>query len=133
MVGTEFLMGGGLLAMLGAFLLVFLFLALVVYIYMAIALMAIAKKTKTPNGWLAFIPIANIYLMTQIGKVSGWWTPGILAGFIPLIGSLAIAALMVYLWWLIAEKVGKPGWWGILMLIPIVNLILIGILAWGKK
>lgn len=133
MVGLDTMFGAGALAALSALLFVFVIIALAVYIYIAVALMAIAKKTKTKNGWLAFIPIANIYLMTQIGKVSGWWTLGILAGFIPLIGSLAVAALMIYLWWLIAEKVGKPGWWGILMIIPVVNLILIGIMAWGKK
>ena len=39
---------------------------LVVYIWMAICLQKIAEKTNTPNGWLAWIPIANIYLMCMI-------------------------------------------------------------------
>lgn len=133
MVGLDTMFGAGALAALGTLLFVFVIITLAVYIYMAIALMAIAKKTKTKNGWLAFIPIANIYLMTQIAKVSGWWTLIILAAWVPFIGGLAVTAVTIYLWWLIAERVGKPGWWGILMIIPIVNFIIIGLLAWGKK
>lgn len=124
--------GAAFLALLGAFLMVFVVIMLVVYIYAALAVMGIAKKTKTDNGWLAFIPIANIYLMTQMAGVSGWWTLGILASFVPFIGGLAVLAGMIYLWWIIAEKIKKPGWWSLLMLIPIVNLVILGIMAWGK-
>jgi hypothetical protein len=132
MVDLGSLMGGGLLAAFAAMGLVFMIVVLAFYIYAALALMAIAKKTKTPNGWLAFIPIANIYLMTQMAGISGWWTLAIFAAIIPIIGGLAILAGMIYLWWIIAEKINKPGWWSILMLIPIVNIIILGIMAWGK-
>jgi uncharacterized membrane protein YhaH (DUF805 family) len=94
--------------------------------------MAIAKKTNTNNGWLAFIPIANIYLLTQIAGISGWWTLGILLSVIPVVGGILVGLGMIYLYWKTAEKVGKPGWWGILMIIPIVGWILLGIMAWGK-
>lgn len=109
-----------------------LIITIVVYIYFAIALMTIAKKTKTPNGWLAFVPIANIYLMTQIAGLPAWYTLAILLPIIPLLGGLAMLVVMVYFWWKIAEAINKPGWWGILIIIPIVNLIIIGIMAWGK-
>lgn len=125
-------MGGGVLALIGAFLFAFFIFALAMYVYCAIVLMSIAKKTKTPNGWLGFIPIANIYLMTQIGKISPWFTAAILLPIIPFIGGLALLVIMVYMWWKIAEAVGKPGWWGILMAVPIVNLVIMGIMAWGK-
>lgn len=119
---------------LGVGLMVFgLILFLAIYIYTAIALMAIANKTKTKNGWLAFIPIANIYLMTQIAKLNGLWTLVVLLPLIPLIGNLALGVAVIYFWWLIAERVKRPGWWGILMIIPIVNWILLGIMAWAKK
>ncbi|MBW2967277.1 hypothetical protein KY362_02210 [Candidatus Woesearchaeota archaeon] len=126
-------MAPGLMAAGAGVAIVFILFGLALYIYAALALMYIAKRSKTKNGWLAFIPIANVYLMTQIGKQSGWWTVGILAGMIPFIGGLAVAALMIFLWWKIAEKVHKPGWWGILMILPVVNLVLMGIMAWGKK
>ena len=130
---TDLILGGGLFALAGLMLLVLGIVFLAIYLYMAIALMTIGNKTKTKNSWLAFIPIANIYLMTQIAKVSGWWTLLILAAWIPIVGSLALAALAIYLWWLIAERRGRPGWWGILMIIPIINFIIVGLLAWGKK
>lgn len=121
------------LALLGGFLIVVAVILLVVYIYSALALMFIAKRTKTKNAWLAWIPIANIYLMTQIGGLHPAWTLSILLAFIPFIGGVALVAIYAYFWWNIAEKCKKPGWWGILMLIPIVNFVLMGILAWDKK
>jgi len=130
---TSAMLGGGLFALAGAALMFALVVILAVYIYSALALMTIANKTKTKNSWLAFIPIANIYLMTQIAGLSGLWTLVILAGFIPVIGTMAVLAAMVYFWYLIAEKCKRPGWWGILFIIPIVNLVVMGILAWGKK
>ena len=119
---------------LGASMLVFVFLLLfAVYIYTALALMTIAKKTKTKNAWLAWIPIANIYLLTQIAGISGWYTLIILAAIVPFIGSLVVAVFTIWLWWQVAEVRHRPGWWGILMIIPIVNLVVMGILAWAKK
>lgn len=123
---------GPLAAVLGAFFVVFLIVCLALYIYMAIALMVVANKVKVKNSWLAFIPIANIWLMTQVGGISGWWTLAILLGVIPFVGALAIIALMIYIWWKIAEAIRKPGWWGILMIIPVVNLVIVGVMAWGK-
>ena len=89
-----------LMPMLGAFLGVFVVVFLALYVYAALALMTIAKKTKTVNPWLAWIPIANLYLMTQIGKVP-WWTLLIvlLAGFIPIVGMLAVVGIMIWWWW----------------------------------
>lgn len=103
-----------------------------VYIYSAIALMAIAKKTKTKNGWLAFIPIANFYLITQMAGENGWWTLILLAVFIPGIGGLAVFGVGVWFFWLIAEKIKFPGWTSLLLLIPVVNLVMLGVWAWKK-
>jgi hypothetical protein len=112
--------------------LAFSLVGLALYIYVAVALMAIAKRTNTPNGWLAFIPIANIYLMTQIAGLSAWYTLVILLPIIPLIGYIAMVIIMIYFWWKIAEAIKKPGWWSLLLLIPIVNFVIVGIMAWEK-
>lgn len=125
--------GGAVGAALVIFMIIYVLVMLAIYIYSAIALMAIAKKTKTPNGWLAFIPIANIYLTTQMADVSGWWTVALLVALIPFVGGLLVVAGMVYLWWQICPKVKRPEWWSILLLIPIVNLVLLGVMAWGKN
>lgn len=112
--------------------LAFSLVSLALYIYVAVALMTIAKKTNTPNGWLAFIPIANIYLMTQIAGLPAWYTLMVLLPIIPLIGALLMGIIIIYFWWKIADAINKPGWWSLLLLIPIVNLVVIGIMAWGK-
>lgn len=119
-------------AAMGAMLVVVLVFGLAIYIYSALALMFIAKKTKTKNGWLAFIPIANFYLMTQMAKKPAWWTLALLFGVIPFLGGLAVTAVSIYLFWIIAERIHKPGWWSLLLMIPVVNFVIMGIMAWGK-
>lgn len=102
------------------------------YVFIALAMMKIAQKTKTPNGWLAWIPIANLYLMTQLAKVP-WWTMLLLfLGFIPVLGQILAIVITVWWWMKIAENVGKPNWWGIMMLIPIANYVFVYLMAWGK-
>lgn len=112
---------------------IFFIFALAVYIYMAIATMAIARKTKTENGWLAFIPIANMYLYTKMAGVP-WWTflIAFFGSLIPFIGGIVFIVFFIWWWWKIAEHINRPGWWSILLIIPIVNLIIIGIMAWGE-
>ncbi|MBI3051387.1 hypothetical protein HYY74_02925 [Candidatus Woesearchaeota archaeon] len=130
---------GGMLALFAAFLLLILVVFIVLYIYIALALMTIAKKTNTANAWLAWVPIGNIYLMTQIAKVHWAWLFVPLASFVlqflPLLGLLGLVALLAWpcwLWWKICEARNKPAWWGIIIgLIPLVNLVMIGIVAWS--
>lgn len=110
-----------------------LLIALAIYIYTAWALMVIAHKTRTENAWLAWIPIANLYLMTQISQTP-WWTFLIVlfAGLIPVVGWIISLGITAWWWWLIAERRRMPGWLGILMIIPLVNLVVIGYIAWAK-
>ena len=102
------------------------------YVYVSWALMVIAKKTKTKNAWLAWIPIANYYLITKIAKVSGLWTFALLLSFIPVVGGIVLLGVSIWLFWRIAEARKLPGWISLLMIIPGVNLIVIGIIAWAK-
>lgn len=95
-----------------------------VYVWFAICLQVMAKKTNTPNGWLAWIPIANIYLMCKIGGKPGWWT---ILFFIPIVNIV----FFIIVWMAIAEARHKPSWLGILMIIPFVNFVIAGILAFS--
>ena len=99
---------------------------LAAYVWFALCLHTIANKTGAPNGWLAWLPIANLYLMCQVAGRSGWWT---VLFFIPLL-NLIIAIIV---WVGIAEARGKPAWLGILMIIPVINLIVPGILAFSES
>jgi len=105
----------------GAIMLVF---HLLLYVYMALAFMTIARKTSTPNEWMAWVPILNLWLMVQISGKEAWW---IILFLIPVANIVATIVVTMA----IAEKVGKPSWWGILMIVPIANLIVPGYLAWG--
>jgi len=127
----------------------FLFFLLGIYVYSSLALMKIAKRTNTPNTWLAWIPYANFYLISKIAK-KHWWPIflmliSIIIYFLPkniILDILSYIAVIIFLifctiwWWKICERRGRPGWWALIVLIPIIGwiwgLIIIGILAWGK-
>jgi hypothetical protein len=106
--------------------LVWIFSYLAFYIYFAITLMFIAKKTGTPNSWMAWIPILNLYLMCKAAGKSGIW---IILLLLPVVNVVA----MILLWAGIAQRLGRSGLWGLLMLIPVLNLVLMGILAFSKS
>lgn len=123
---------GGFMALFA----VFVFFALIsigIYVYMALALMTIAKKTRTEPAWLAWIPIANFYLMAKIARVP-WWT--FLAFFLALIpfvnilGAPLFVGVTIWWWWRICERRAYPGWLALLMLVPIANLVIPGVVAW---
>jgi hypothetical protein len=102
----------------------FMLIALVLYIAVGVALMMLARKTGTPNGWMAFVPIANVVLMCQIARKPVWW---VLLMLIPLV-NLVVG---IILWMEIAAVRGKPKAVGLLMLVPVVNIFVLFWLASG--
>ena len=58
-------LGIGFLMMLGVFMFL---LILAAYVYFSFAWMTIARKLKYKNSWLAWIPIANLAMILQLGK-----------------------------------------------------------------
>ena len=128
------------MAAFAAFAVVALIIALVMYVYFALAYMTIARKLKTEPAWLAWIPIANVYLVWKMSAAPVWslvvFIAGVFAGVIPIIGfilAFAPLAMSVYWMWLIAEKRNFPGWISLLMLVPIANVVLPGVLAWVDR
>ena len=95
------------------------------YALFAFSLQVIAKKTNTPMVWFAWIPILNVVLMCKIARKPIWW---LVLVFLPLINIIII----VILWMKIAETLSKPGWIGLLMLVPVANLIVPPYLAFTK-
>ena len=144
----------GILALFGAFFIFIIILFLLIYIYFSLALMTIAKKTNTPNAWLAWIPVVNMYLMAKIGSVPvGFAVAAILMAAIQVMLTLllpeavsllfswvsfmlglGVIAIGTFLLWKVAEARQKPGWIALLTLIPIVSIITTpvvwGIIAW---
>jgi len=121
----------GMLA--GGFLAAFIVIAIGVYVYMAFAFMTIAKKLGYGKPWLAWIPVANLFLIPILVKKHWAW------GFIFLVP--IVGAVFYFMWmWNIFEQRKYPGWLCLIALgsfIPVVgwlaaiaNLVIIGLVAW---
>ncbi|MFH1691975.1 MAG: DUF5684 domain-containing protein [Candidatus Omnitrophota bacterium] len=95
------------------------------YLFFAFCLQLIAAKTATPNAWLAWIPIANLYLMCKVAAKPVWW---MFCFFVPFINIIFV----VLLWMGIAQARNKPAWLGLLMLVPAVNFFVPIYLAFSK-
>jgi hypothetical protein len=128
---------GKILAMISGFMLL---IVLAGYIYVSFCLYLIAKKTEVPNPWMAWIPLVNLWTFVAAAGREWWWL-GIIAALsalslisgVGIIFGLLNLAAIIYLWICITENVGKNKWLGLLMLVPIVNLIFPAILAFSKQ
>lgn len=98
---------------------------ILIYLYFGITLMIIANKTNTPNSWLAWIPIANLFLMCKVGQRSYGCVALLL---IPIVNLVVIAML----WMSIAEAREQPAWLGALILLPGIGLLVPLYLAFSK-
>lgn len=101
------------------------FIYILIYLYITLCIFMLARKTQEDNAWWAFVPVLNIILLLQIAEKPVWWVIGF---FIPILNIF----LSVLVWMGVAEVRGKPSWLGFLMLIPGVNLIVMGYLAFSR-
>jgi hypothetical protein len=99
------------------------------YIYNGFAQTAIAKKLQHENPVWAWIPVMNLIQIFQMAELSPWL---ILLLLIPILGAFALLGFMIYAYWKIAEKLEFPGWIALFILINPLNLVVLGILAWGN-
>ena len=134
----------GIFGVLIAFFLVYLAVILIIglglYIYFSLAFAAIGRKTNYPSPGLAWIPMVGPALIASKAANMHWWPILLLiGGVIPFVGGFANLAFVVFfiIWmWKTFEAVGKPGWWAIFQIIPILNIvwfIFIGIAAWSHS
>lgn len=115
---------------------------IVIYLFLTLMVFLIAKKTNTSPAWLAFIPIANLYLLVKIAGKPGWWfwvilipplAIGVLQGIgmigheiaNPLSGiaGLVNLVLLLLIWLAIAKARSKSVIWGILTWLPCTSPI----------
>jgi hypothetical protein len=97
-----------------------------IYIFWAYCLHRIAKKTGTPNGWFAYIPILNYYLMCKVAGKPGWW---LILLFLPFIQIIFVIIICIE----IAKALNKPVWMGVVTLLPLIGLIVWAYLAFSKE
>ena len=103
------------------------------YIYKSVALMKIAKRLRHKHAWLAWIPIADVAMVLQLGDFHWAWIFLIL---IPIFGWVALYVLFIIANWRIFEECDYPGWFSLSLLIPkigiILYLIVIGLIVWSN-
>ncbi len=93
--------------------------AIVFYVISAWLLYRIGKRFNYANSWYAWVPILNLWMMTELaGRDITFFVIMLLGTF--LCGIVGLV-MMIILWMDIAGKCGKERWYGILMIIPIVN------------
>lgn len=127
-------------AMFAAFMLIAVVVSIIVYIYSSLVLFTIGKKLGYKHSWLAWIPIANLAMILQLGNFH--WALVFLL-LVPILGTIAVAVLLIISLWRIYEKRKYSGWLSLvplLSVIPVVgflagiaHLVIMGVVAWKNK
>ncbi len=141
-----------------------LFLSLVFtaipYVFISLAFMAIANRTSTKGGWLAWMPVVGkpivaarvahkrlwpltVFFVSVVLYGIGWllmaFTQADFLGAVSMlciglgsIGSL-LFIVMFFIWhWNMYKAVGRPGWWLLLgVVFAPLYFVFLGIVAWG--
>jgi hypothetical protein len=126
--------GGATLALIGTILVLAIIIIAAIYVYYAFAWSTIFRKLKYKNPWLAWIPIAQIAPILELGGFHWAWIFLIL---IPILGWIALFILVIIATWRVFERRKYPGWFSLSMIIPkvggILYLIAIGFVAWKDQ
>jgi len=141
MAGEEILTGEVLAVLLIPFLLFFVGL----YVYGALAYQSIFRKSGYKRPWFAWIPGLNLVPILQLGGFHWAWVFLLFGVFIPetmadsVIGiissitAIAFAVLAIVSHWRIFKKAGYAGALSLLLMVPIANYVILGIVAWQKR
>lgn len=106
-------------------------ISIAIYAVIALALQTIAKREGHKNSWMAWIPIANIALILQLG---GYHWALIFLGLIPVLGWIALLVFEIKALYKIFETEGYPGILAIVSaFISPLLIIMLAIIAWKKK
>jgi len=97
--------GGGFPFIIGVF------FGLVCYFIGTFPIYKIAEKLGEENAWLAFIPIANLFLLASMAGKEWYW---VLLFLIPIVGFF----VAIYLFMCISDNLGYPQWMGLISIIP---------------
>lgn len=114
------------------------------YVWLSLCLMVIARKARITGWWTGWVPVLNLKLMCVLGKSSNTFFllfvsvfAAIVIGLIAwwpawLVLWLSVWAICwVLVWMRIARERGRQGALGLLILVPVLNLVLFGALAFG--
>ncbi len=115
------------------------------YGWLVVCLAVIARRSRLNLWWLAPVPVANFAMMCALGKRSRkcFWAltlplAAIIIGLTIWLPLWTMAWLVIWAiawvaaWMGIAAEMGKPAVLGLLILVPVANLVLVGALAFGE-
>ncbi len=103
---------------------------LATYIFSAFCLMKMADRLGVENGWFAFIPFLNLWLLTQMGnRETSWFIIMLIFSFCC---SIVTFVMIILIMMDVAEALGFENWWGILLIIPIFNFYVLYKLAFTE-
>ena len=123
-------------------------ITVVLHLYYALCLYLFSRKLGVSSAWLAWVPGLNLFPLVSAAKKPWWW--GILfllplSGLVPMLYSniYVVAALFVVcivdlilwgiLWIRICANLWINRWLGLLIFVPLAQLILIGYLAFKRE
>lgn len=121
--------GGGLALLMGLGA-VFFVIMLVLYLFYGFCYGKMFEKAGKPL-WAGFVPLYNIVVWLEIIGRPWWWLLVIIGvSLVPIVGSLAVIALMIVFGIDTARSFGKDTAFGVLF--AILSFIFLPILAFSK-
>lgn len=127
-------LGSGIL---GALIFAFL-ISVFIYVFHSLLYVSLAKKAKQNSPNLAWIPVVGPWIIAFNASGMHWWpwllivVPMIISFIVsdPIVITIILSALgpifLIFktIWsWRLFGVVGRPGWWALLIFIPIVGPI----------
>jgi len=96
----------------------------VLYVYVAYTQMVLARRLGIlmRDAWLAWLPFANIYLLTKMAIREWWYMLGI---FIPYVNIFVVG----FLWSEASTRLGKNPWIGAAVVLPYIGILVPGYLV----
>ena len=100
-------------------------IALIVFLYTAWCLRELARKEAARRPWLAWIPIADVYLVCTLVGHGVLWTIWL---FIPIVNLIGVVVVVMKL----ARLRGHRRVFGLLLIVPFVSYVAWWVLAFGR-
>jgi len=101
-------------------------IGLVVYLYIAYCLREIARKRGYSHPWFAWVPILDVYLLCRMAEKGVFWT---ILCLLPIVDVIFLAIIFVKL----ARVLHHNRWYGLLLLVPVVNYVVLWDLSFGLR
>jgi hypothetical protein len=134
------------------FLLTVFLVLLLDWLISAWLLYRIGKRLRYEKSWNAWFPLYNTWMLIKLAlkRHPAIWLASLLllnfcmsfardshrwsAGYVAWLACLASATVItIFLWTSLCKRCGKPGWWGILWIIPVIDYIVMYQLAKAEE